>query len=224
MKRLTTPRKLQLGIVVLMLSIGIGAFYGLMRRSATAPATVAQSAEAGADAGTTERERRPEDVRANVPPSVDPPANRIPCRDLRGPARGAAMRRLALAAKLPDDAYTRYHEAVAAAMCDGDSKTINELVDSGYLSYGEAKAMQDVIASELPVHLSTQRTSEGLRFEEAWKGLRELGLCSACASDVATFYAKTPTSRCGILATRALEGDEQALEELESEPEFCRPK
>ena len=107
------------------------------------------------------------------------------------------MKRLAVAANLPDAAYTRYHEAVASAMCDGDSKTVNDLVDSGYLSYGEAKAMQDVIASDRRVQLSTERTAEGRRFEEAWKGLRELGLCSACAADEAGFYAKEPASRCG---------------------------
>jgi hypothetical protein len=214
-----TRRKRQLGIVVSVLA-ALGAFYVAQRGERQDAVAHTAAVQTGTDSGEL-RPREPPDAPRPVEQS---PPGRISCGDLAGAAHGVAMKGLAVAANLPDAAYTQYHEAVASAMCDGDSKTVNDLVDSGYLSYGEAKAMQDVIASDRRVQLSTERTAEGRRFEEAWKGLRELGLCSACAADVAGFYAKQPASRCGVLAAKALDGDEPALEELESEPAFCQPK
>jgi hypothetical protein len=51
-----------------------------------------------------------------------------------------------------------------------------------------------------------------------------MGLCSACADNVAQYYTKEPNSRYGKLAKQALEGNPSAVKELQSFPSFCQWK
>lgn len=48
-----------------------------------------------------------------------------------------------------------------------------------------------------------------------------MGLCSACADNVAQWYTRQPTSRCGKLAKQALEGNPQAERLLAGFPDYC---
>ena len=60
-----------------------------------------------------------------------------------------------------------------------------------------------------------------LRVDDVDNRLLELGLCSACASNVAYFYVHSPASRCARLAGQALEGNPQALATLRDFPDYC---
>jgi hypothetical protein len=71
----------------------------------------------------------------------------------------------------------------------------------------------DVIRSKIP--------PARLRLDDVDNRLLELGLCSACASNVAYLYVNQPASRCAKLAKQALEGNPQALAALQEMPDFC---
>ena len=64
--------------------------------------------------------------------------------------------------------------------------------------------------------------AEDLRIDDLDNRLREMGLCSACAGNVATFYVKQPESRCAQLARKALEGNSAATAELQRFPDYCQ--
>jgi len=49
----------------------------------------------------------------------------------------------------------------------------------------------------------------------------ELGLCNACADNVANYINLQPNSRCAHLAKKALEGNQKATSTLVSNPEYC---
>lgn len=49
----------------------------------------------------------------------------------------------------------------------------------------------------------------------------QMGLCSACADNVAQYYLTQSSSPCAKLTKRALEGDPTALTQLQSNPQFC---
>jgi hypothetical protein len=87
----------------------------------------------------------------------------------------------------------------------------------GALSYQDAEQFSysvDVIRSKV--------SPTRLRIEDVDNRLLELGLCSACASNVANLYIMKPASRCGKLAKLALEGNPTALKELQDLPSFCQ--
>lgn len=68
----------------------------------------------------------------------------------------------------------------------------------------------------------SKNTAEDLQREDLDNRFLEMGLCSACAGNVAQFYIKQPHSRCAILARRALEGNPEAAAELRDDPDYCR--
>ena len=51
--------------------------------------------------------------------------------------------------------------------------------------------------------------------------LSDLGLCSACADNVANYLMSKPNSRCTRLAKKALNGNENAIDVLVSNPDYC---
>src|SRR5271157_3320963 len=71
----------------------------------------------------------------------------------------------------------------------------------------------DVIRSKVP--------PLQLKIDDVDNRLLELGLCSACAHNVAYLYVKKPASRCAKLAGRALKGNPEALTALKASPDFC---
>jgi hypothetical protein len=61
-----------------------------------------------------------------------------------------------------------------------------------------------------------------LKYEDLDNRLLEMGLCSACASNVADYYLRRPDSQCAQLTRRALAGDAKALKELQQPPDYCQ--
>jgi hypothetical protein len=53
----------------------------------------------------------------------------------------------------------------------------------------------------------SKNTAADLRLDDLDNKFMEMGLCSACAGNVAMVYVKKPTSPCARLAKQALEGN-----------------
>lgn len=68
----------------------------------------------------------------------------------------------------------------------------------------------------------SKNTPEALRVDDLDNKLIEMGLCNACAGNIAEFYVKQPSSRCAKLAKQALEGNPMAKKELLSFPDYCQ--
>jgi hypothetical protein len=60
-----------------------------------------------------------------------------------------------------------------------------------------------------------------LRRDDLVNKLLGMGLCGACADNVAQWYTQRPDSPCAKLTLRTLEGDPAALSTLKSFPNFC---
>jgi hypothetical protein len=71
----------------------------------------------------------------------------------------------------------------------------------------------DVIRSKIP--------AAALRIDDVDNKLLDMGLCSACASNVAYLYVRQPASRCGKLTARAFGGDPEAVKTLKDFPDYC---
>jgi hypothetical protein len=69
------------------------------------------------------------------------------------------------------------------------------------------------IRSKIPLAL--------LRHDDLDNKFLEMGLCSACADNVAQYYIKQPNSQCATLARAALEGNPEALQTLRDTPPYC---
>jgi hypothetical protein len=71
----------------------------------------------------------------------------------------------------------------------------------------------DVIRAKVP--------AAALRIDDVDNKLLEMGLCSACASNVAYLYVWQPASRCAKLTARALAGHPEAVKTLKGFPDYC---
>jgi hypothetical protein len=67
-------------------------------------------------------------------------------------------------------------------------------------------------------------TASDLRKDDLDNRFLEMGLCSACAGNVAQFYIKQPSSPCAKLAKKALEGNPLATDQLRDFPDYCQWK
>lgn len=61
-----------------------------------------------------------------------------------------------------------------------------------------------------------------LRLDDLNNKFLEMGLCSACAGNVAIYYIKALASPCARLAKQALEGNPVATDKLRDFPDYCR--
>jgi hypothetical protein len=68
----------------------------------------------------------------------------------------------------------------------------------------------------------SKNTAAELRLDDLDNKFLEMGLCSACAGNVAMFYVKRPTSPCARLAKQALEGNPVATDKLRDFPDYCK--
>jgi hypothetical protein len=66
----------------------------------------------------------------------------------------------------------------------------------------------------------SETSTTDLRRTDLINRFLDIGLCNACADNVAAFYLKKPTSRCAQLARNALEGDPSAIKKLTSYTEY----
>ncbi|MBN9406573.1 MAG: hypothetical protein J0I00_14285 [Burkholderiales bacterium] len=128
-----------------------------------------------------------------------------------------SMTRLAEAARLPDNYFNRYHEDVVSLLCSGKSKDIEKIIDAGEVKRSEVEAIKEALNI-------SGRSELGQSCGYSKQKFSELGLCSACADNVAQWYSKKPASRCGSLAKKALEGNPAAIDELQGFPKYCEWK
>jgi hypothetical protein len=71
----------------------------------------------------------------------------------------------------------------------------------------------DVIRSVIP--------KDKMRREDVKNRLLDMGLCSACADNIAQYYTVQPKSQCAQLARSALEGNPESTRKLLDGPEYC---
>ena len=69
--------------------------------------------------------------------------------------------------------------------------------------------------------LRSENSESVLRYNDLNNRFLEMGLCGACADNVAQFYLKQPQSRCAVLAKKAIEGNPDAASELRRDPSYC---
>jgi hypothetical protein len=124
------------------------------------------------------------------------------------------MEELAKLARLPDGYYNRYHEDVVSDLCKGNAKGIKALIDSGFVKKSEVEAIKEVLGID-------NRSDIGKSYGYSKEKFLDMGLCSACADNIAQYYTKKPSSKCGKLAKQALEGNPNSIEELQSFPSYC---
>jgi hypothetical protein len=144
------------------------------------------------------------------------------CPDLAygTPAYQQKMDELAGQARLPGAAWNRYHEAVVAALCAEEPADVDELVDSGSIPADEAGRIAAALGK--PYRPKQTRSEFGKKISLAKTELIEMGVCAACADQIAQYYARRPSSRCAKRARRALAGDSRAIDELVDFPAYCR--
>ena len=131
------------------------------------------------------------------------------------------MDMLAERAKLPDNSWNRYHEDVVRALCGGNVKDIDGLIDSGFVKPGEAR---DIARTLGKAYQPKKRSEAGKRYGDSRIKFAEMGAYNACADNIAQHYTKKPHSPCGRLAKQALEGNPSAIKKLVAFPDFCQWK
>lgn len=142
------------------------------------------------------------------------------CEELAygSPTYHRKMDELASQAQLPGAAWNRYHESLVAALCAGKADEIDQLVDSGSLPAAEAKRIAEILRQ---TYSGKQHSQVNKSFAEVKAEFVEMGLCNACADNIAQYYARKPGSPCAKLAQRALNGDSRAIDELATSPAEC---
>lgn len=86
------------------------------------------------------------------------------------------------------------------------------------------RSQHDDIGDEVIYGLDVIRSRVSLaelRRDDLENRLVEMGLCSACAGNVAEVYLKRPRSRCAMLTKQALEGNPAAIKTLRETPAYC---
>jgi hypothetical protein len=133
------------------------------------------------------------------------------------------MDALARKAHLPGDYFNRYHEDAVRALCDGDTARVIELIDKGFVPAAEIDRLRLALGIAQPLTVPP-RSEAGRSYGFSRQKFSEMGLCAACADNVARWYVEQPNSRCGLLAKHALEGDPDAVKELLTFPSYCQAK
>lgn len=141
---------------------------------------------------------------------------RVKCSDVKYGNQNyhEKMEELAKLARLPDDYYSRYHEDVVRDLCKGNIDGVESSIDNGFVKRSEVEAIKEVLGKD-------DRSDSGKSYGFSRHKFEEMGLCSACADNVAQHYTQMPNMKCGKLAKEALEGDPNAIEELQSFPSYC---
>lgn len=131
------------------------------------------------------------------------------------------MDELAAKAGLPDNYWSRYHEAAVRDLCTGNIKDVDKLVDSGFVKAEEIQSIAKVLGKP---YKPPKRSETGKSYGYAREKFQEMGACNACADNIAQYYTRKPNSPCGILAKQALEGNPDAIEKLVEFPDYCQWK
>lgn len=142
------------------------------------------------------------------------------CADLKygKPNYHEKMDELAKRAGLPDNYWSRYHESVFSALCSGNTREIDNLIDNGYVKAKEVQSIAKVLGK---TYAAKQRSETGKSYGYSKQKFLEMGACSACADNIAQYYTKKPDSPCGKLAKQALEGNPAAIRKIAEYPDYC---
>jgi hypothetical protein len=145
----------------------------------------------------------------------------IQCSDVKygNPNYSENMDMLAKEAGLPDSYYSKYHEDVVSSLCSGDTKHIDMLIDYGFVKSKEVDAIAKVLGKTYK--FKGKKSKIGTRYGYSREKFESMGLCAACADNVAQYYTKKPNSPCGKLAKQALEGNPDAISKLVEFPDYC---
>ena len=125
------------------------------------------------------------------------------------------MEKLAKEARLLDNYYNRYHEAVISSICSGDQREVKKKIDMGFVKPPEVEAIKEVLGKD-------KRSEKGKSYGYSKERFLEIGLCMHVLTYVAQFYTRKTTSRCGKLAKQALEGNPNAIDDLRRNLSYCR--
>ena len=68
----------------------------------------------------------------------------------------------------------------------------------------------------------SKNSASDLRYDDIDNALLNIGMCSACASNAAELYIRSPASKCGSNVADALAGDRAAIEALQKNPDYCQ--
>jgi hypothetical protein len=107
----------------------------------------------------------------------------VKCTDLKYGSDNyqESMEELAREANLEDGYYNRYHEDVVGYLCAGKIEEVKALVDQGDVKSSEVEAIKELLGKE-------ERSEKGQSYGYSKQKFLEMGLCSACADNVAQYY------------------------------------
>lgn len=80
---------------------------------------------------------------------------------------------------------------------------------------------EDTISRSVNVDRENNSAADLRRYDLENK-LLEMGLCTACADNVATYFMTKPDSHCARLARKALQGNTNAVQQLVAFPDDCK--
>ena len=129
------------------------------------------------------------------------------------------MDELAKQAGLPDNYWSRYHESIVSDLCSGNTRDIDKIIDSGFVKPEEVQGIAKVLGK---TYIPKQRSEAEKIYGYSREKFLEMGVCGACADNIAQYYTKNPDSPCGKLAKQALEGNHSAISELVAFPDYCK--
>ncbi len=124
------------------------------------------------------------------------------------------MDRLAVQARFPGNYWNRNQESAVTAVCRGEEDALEGMIDNGLVRGSVVLAIKEELGED-------ERSEAGRSYEYSRKSFSSMGLCSACADNVANHYVETPDSRCGQLARKAIEGQPHAIDTLKTFPDYC---
>lgn len=135
-----------------------------------------------------------------------------------GPKDCLKIDEAAIAAKahLGDEYPNRYQEDVIYGFCRNtpdDLKMIRGEIDSGNVTAQDAEA---IAQSEGVQFKAPARSEEGKLYQKINSGLIKLGLCSACANNIASIYVAKPRGDIATLVDAALTGNQSARDYLQN--------
>ncbi|MEW9570164.1 hypothetical protein ABQJ54_00185 [Rhodanobacter sp. Si-c] len=212
-------------ITLITLVALIATITGCNQNQTQIPSTPSSSAKNPGNTGTEPTKQAPpnatpasrQPVSATEKTSVtDPVVQAIHCKDIQydNPNYSSNMDKLATLARLPNNYYSRYDEDVVGYLCKGDTKSIQGEVDDGYVKQSEVDGIKEALGLD-------DRSEMGMSYGYSRQKFSSMGLCEACADNVAQYYTKKPDSECGRLAKQALEGNPKAINTLQSFPDYC---
>lgn len=145
----------------------------------------------------------------------------VSCSDLEyGTAKYQEnMEILAAAAHLEGNYFNRYHEELVSAVCKGDSSAAQKLINIGSVSSKDAQAIVQVLGVK-PV-APVEGSVADRNYAYAREKMSQLGLSEALSDNVAMYFAYKPSSECGAISKKALNGDQSSIALLLSSPSFC---